>query len=32
MRKRYDWNDGWLFSEQFEDAMTEPVTVRFTVK
>ena len=24
MRKRYDWNDGWLFSEQFEDAMTEP--------
>ena len=24
MRKRYDWNDGWLFSERFEDAMTEP--------
>ena len=24
MRKRYDWNDGWLFSEQFEDAMTKP--------
>ncbi|MBO6052235.1 MAG: glycoside hydrolase family 2 protein, partial [Clostridia bacterium] len=22
MRKRYDLNDGWLFSERFEDAMT----------
>ena len=41
MRKRYDWNDGWLFSEQFEDAMTKsaydegnmrPVRLPHTVK